>query len=189
MDIDIDIGNRDNLLKLIKHVPASINRNSNWVKHNTGVYVTAIPRDPITGNATIDYQEAEDLGYVKLDILNQSVYERVKSADHLDKLMATEPRWDMLQYKEFVEQVVHINNHYSILKEMPEPVDSIPRLMMFLAIIRPAKRYLIGKSWKTVSQTIWDKPSDNSYHFKKSHSAAYAHLVKVHMNLLCGLTD
>jgi hypothetical protein len=29
--------------------------------------------------------------------LNQSVYERVKSADHLDKLMATEPRWDMLQ--------------------------------------------------------------------------------------------
>jgi hypothetical protein len=42
MDIDIDIGNRDNLLKLIKHTPATINRNGNWVKHNTGVYVTII---------------------------------------------------------------------------------------------------------------------------------------------------
>lgn len=189
MDIDIDIGNRDSLLKLIKNTPAAINRDGKWVKHNTGVYVTDVPTDPITGLATIDYELAEDIGYVKLDILNQSVYEQVKSNEHLDKLMATDPRWDMLEYKEFVEQVVHINNHYETLKKMPEPVNSIPRLMMFLAIIRPAKRHLIGQTWKTVAETIWDKPIDGSYHFKKSHSCAYAHLVKIHMNLLCGLTD
>lgn len=66
---------------------------------------------------------------------------------------------------------------------MPEPIDSIPRLAMFLALIRPAKKHLIGKSWKEVAETIWDKGSDG-YSFKKSHAIAYAHLVVVHMNLL-----
>jgi hypothetical protein len=187
VDIDIDIGNRDVLLNLIKNTPASINRNSNWIKHNTGVYVTNIPTDPITRLSTVDYNDAETLGYIKLDILNQSVYEQVKSIENLNTLMSTEPRWDMLGYKEFVEQVVHINNHFDTLTKMPEPVNTIPRLMMFLAIIRPAKKYLVGQSWKKVAETIWDKPSDGSYAFKKSHACAYAHLVKIHMNLLCGV--
>jgi hypothetical protein len=187
MDIDIDIGNRDNLLKIIKHVPAAINRNGNWVKHNTGVYVTDVPADPITGIATVDYDQAEQLGYVKLDILNQSVYELVKDPGHLEKLLAIEPMWEMLGYREFVEQVVHINNHYDTLQQMPEPVNSLPRMAMFLAIIRPAKRYLIGKTWKEVGLDVWTKPVDDSYYFKKSHACSYAHLVSVHMNLLCGI--
>jgi DNA polymerase III alpha subunit len=66
---------------------------------------------------------------------------------------------------------------------MPEPVNSIPRLSMFLALIRPAKKHLIGESWSEVAKTIWDKNTDG-YVFKKSHSLAYAHLVVVHMNLL-----
>jgi hypothetical protein len=66
---------------------------------------------------------------------------------------------------------------------MPSSVDSIPRLAMFLALIRPAKRHLIGQSWNEVSKTIWDKNNDG-YSFKKSHAVAYAHLVVVHMNLL-----
>lgn len=187
MDIDIDTGNRDTLLKLIKHTPAAINRKGEWVKHNTGIYVTDIPTDPITRIATIDHQEAEDIGYIKLDILNQSVYEQVTSLAHLDKLLAIEPLWDMLDHKEFVEQVVHINNHYDTLKRMPEPVNSITRMAMFLAIIRPAKRHLIGKTWKEVATDIWTKPSDGSYFFKQSHAVSYAHLVAVHMNLLSGI--
>jgi hypothetical protein len=66
---------------------------------------------------------------------------------------------------------------------MPEAINSIPRLAMFLAVIRPAKKHLIGKTWKEVSETIWDKGSDG-YSFKKSHAIAYAQLVVVHMNLL-----
>jgi hypothetical protein len=186
VDIDIDIGNRDNLLKLIKHVPASINRNGNWVKHNTGVYVTSIPTDPIAGMSTLDYETAEQIRYVKLDILNQSVYEQVKDNEHLEKLLSTEPMWEMLQYKEFVEQVVHINNHYDTIQRMPELINNIPRMAMLLAIIRPAKRHLIGKTWKEVGMDVWNKPADNAYYFKKSHAVSYAHLVKIHMNLLCG---
>ena len=189
MDIDIDTADREQILKLIKHIPAAIHRKGEWVKHNTGVFVTAVPANPITKMSSLDYQEAEELGYIKLDLLNVGVYEQVKSLAHLDRLMSAEPMWEMLGYPEFVQQVIHINNHYNVLKQMPEPVNSIPRMAMFLAIIRPAKRHLIGKSWKDVAADIWAKPTDGSYYFKKSHAVSYSHLVAVHMNLLCGLTD
>jgi hypothetical protein len=54
---------------------------------------------------------------------------------------------------------------------------------MFLALIRPAKKHLIGKSWSEVSQTIWNK-EDDGYSFKKAHAIGYSQLVAVHMNLL-----
>lgn len=189
MDIDIDFADREKVLKLIKHVPAAINRNSRWTKHNTGVFVTEIPVDPITGWASVDYQEAENLGYVKLDFLNVHVYEHIRNEAHLNQLMSREPMWHMLKHREFVEQLIHINNHYDTLMRMPEPVDSIARMAMFLAIIRPAKRYLIGQPWKQVALEVWEKPTDGSYVFKKSHSVAYAQLVTVHMNLLCDTSD
>ena len=189
MDIDIDFADRERALKLIRHVPAAINRKGEWVKHNTGVFVTDVPVDPFTGWSSLDYQEAEELGYVKLDLLNVHVYEGIRDETHLDLLMHTEPMWDMLAHKEFVEQVIHINNHYDTLRKMPEPVNSIPRMAMFLAVIRPAKRHLIGLSWKDVAADVWNKPSDGAYYFKKAHAVSYAQLVAVHMNLLCGLAN
>ena len=92
----------------------------------------------------------------------------------------------MLAHREFVEQIIHINNHHDTLRKMPEPVDSITRMAMFLAIIRPAKRHLIGLPWKDVALDVWKKPQDGSYYFKKAHAVSYAHLVAIHMNLLTG---
>lgn len=183
MDIDIDSANRDQILKLISNVSASIHRNGSVVKHNTGVYVTDIPSDPVTGLCTIDYNSAEDMGYIKLDLLNVSLYERIKSSQHLDRLMHTEPNWNMLNNPDFVERIIHINNHYSTLQKMPEPVNSIPRMAMFLSVMRPAKRHLIGLPWKEVAKTVWIKPSDGSYYFKHAHAVSYAMLVAVNMNL------
>ena len=184
MDIDIDFADRERALKLIRHVPAAINRKDGWVKHNTGVLVTDVPVDPFTGWSSLDYQEAEELGYVKLDLLNVHVYESVRDEKHLLELMDAPPMWKMLEHRDFVEQIIHINNHFDTLKRMPQPIDSIPRMAMFLAIIRPAKRHLIGLPWKDVADGVWDKPSDGSYYFKKAHAVSYAHLVAVHMNLL-----
>lgn len=177
------------MLSLIDYAAASIHRKDEWVKHNTGVYVTDIPVNPILGFASIDYEEAEQLGYIKLDMLNVSVYEKVQNEAHLDKLMHTEPRWDMLDHKDFVEQVIHINNHYEAIFRMPEKVNSITRMAMLLAIIRPAKRHLVGKTWAEVAKEVWIKPTDGTYYFKKAHAISYAFLVAVHMNLLCGPTD
>ena len=66
---------------------------------------------------------------------------------------------------------------------MPDPVDSITRMAMFLAIIRPGKRHLVGRTWQDIAATVWDTAADG-YTFKRSHAVAYAHLVTLHMNLL-----
>jgi len=181
-DIDIDFGSRDDLLKLIPHTPASMRKVNPIRKHSTGVYVTDIPFDPTTDMASIDYKEAEKRGYFKLDFLNVHVYEGVRDETHLVELMR-EPNWSKLYDFAFVEKLIHLNNHYQSIKKMPEPINSIPRLAMFLAIIRPAKKHLIGLPWKEVAKTVWNK-DDDGYTFKRSHSIAYAHLVIVHMNLL-----
>jgi hypothetical protein len=52
-------------------------------------------------------------------------------------------------------------------------------------MIRPAKRYLIGKDWNTVNAEVWVKPTSDEYFFKKAHAVAYAAAVVVQMNLIC----
>ena len=184
-DIDIDFGDRTQALKQIAHIPASQLRDGQLVPHNTGVYVTDIPQDPFTGLASIEYQSAEDRGYIKLDFLNVNLYQQITSEEQLVALMNQAPDWTRFNTDQlFFEQLIHVNNHWAILKSMPEPVDTIARLAMLLAIIRPAKRHLIGRTWKEVGDEVWIKPLDNSYHFKKAHAIAYAHLVVVNMNML-----
>lgn len=183
-DIDIDVANRDQALAVIKHTAASIIRDNKIAKHNTGVYFTEIPQDPFTNRASLDYEAAEDLGYIKVDVLNVGLYQQVQSDQHLQELMQQEPAWDRLYDPAFCAQLIHIGAHYDTLIKMPEAVNSIPRLAMFLAIIRPAKRHLIGKTWREVAESVWEKPTDGGYAFKRSHGVAYAHLVAVNMNLL-----
>jgi hypothetical protein len=184
-DIDIDFGDRETALALLKHTPAGIIRDGKLVKHNTGVYVTDVPEDPFSNVSSLDYKDAEARGYMKLDLLNVSLYTQIKSEQHLQELIATEPLWDLLLQRDFCSQLIHIGNHYDTMIKMPEPVDSIPRMAMLLAVIRPGKRHLVGRTWREVAETVWQQPEDDSYFFKKSHSVAYAQLVAVHMNLIC----
>jgi hypothetical protein len=182
-DIDIDFADREQALNLLHVTPASILRDGKLTKHNTGVYATDIPVDPFSGQASLDYQAAEDRGYMKLDFLNVHVYKQVRDEIHLVELMR-EPDWTRLYDPAICAQLIHVNNHYDTLLKMPEPVDTVPRLAMFLAVIRPGKRHLIGKRWKEVAATVWDKV-EGEYSFKKAHAVAYANLVVVNLNLLC----
>jgi hypothetical protein len=176
-DVDIDFGNRDSILSLIKHVPARQQDR----KHNSGVYVTDIPVDAVAGCATIDYKEAEDLGYFKIDFLNVHVYENIKDQDHYDRLIAADTPWHRLVDSTFVEKIIHINNYADVLKT--REVNSIPRMAMFLSMIRPGKKHLLDESWDVVAKTIWDK-TDDGYTFKKAHAISYAMLVALHMNIV-----
>ena len=181
-DIDTDFGNRDKILEHIKPIPASM-RNVNPIrKHATGVYVTDIPYDSLNDMANIDYAEAEDRGYLKLDLLNVHVYSQIENEMELINLMV-DPNWKLLYNPEFVNKLVHLSNHYNSIQKMPEPINSIPRLAMMLAIIRPGKKHLIGQSWKEVAESVWEKNVDG-YSFKKAHAIGYAWLVAVHMNIL-----
>jgi hypothetical protein len=183
-DIDIDFADRDHALKFIKHIPAAIkDTNGIFKKHNTGVYCTPIPHNPVNNLSNVDYKEAEERGYFKLDFLNVSIYKDVRDEEHLKTLMETEPLWDLLTQDDFSSLLFHVNGHGSILRQM-KPT-SILQLAAVLAMIRPAKRHLIGETWTTVMETIWTKPEDGEYYFKKAHAVAYAMAVVVQMNLIC----
>ncbi len=182
-DIDIDFADRAKALEHFKHVGAAIKEDSTFKKHNTGIYCTSVPYNPFTGLSTIDYKEAEDRGYFKIDFLNVSVYEKVKSREHLKQLMETEPLWDLLEQQDFADLLFHVNGHSGLMKQMKPR--SIEELAMCIALIRPAKRHLIGKTWTEIGQTIWTKPENGEYYFKKAHAIAYAHVIVVQMNLIC----
>jgi DNA polymerase III alpha subunit len=182
-DIDIDFPDRKQVLDIIQHIPAAIKENHTFKKHNTGVYCHSIPYNPLTDTASIDYKEAEDRGYFKIDFLNVNVYKDVRDEEHLNQLLNTEPLWDLLEQDEFTSMLFHVNGHGSILREM-KPT-SIEQLAAVLAMIRPAKRYLIGKDWDVVNQEVWQKPTGDEYYFKKAHAVAYAAAIAVQMNLIC----
>ena len=183
-DIDIDFVDRNKVLEIIKHVPASINGNK---KHNTGVYVQPIPINPLTGYANIDYKTAEERGYFKIDFLNVSAYQGVRNEDHLVQLLNTEPLWDLLHEKEVCDQLFHINGYHTLLR-MLNP-KTIEELAMVLAMIRPGKKHLVpickDRGFQAIKDDIWVKPINDSYTFKKSHGHSYAALIIVQLNLIC----
>ena len=178
-DIDIDFADRDIILEKIQHRVAKLD---NGKKHNTGVYVTECPHNPVDNISTIDYKTAEDRGYFKLDFLNVSIYKDVRDETHLKELMEREPLWELLEHEDFSEKVFHLNGHSSLLKLLKP--NSVQQLAATLAIIRPAKRHLANESWEKIMKEVWTKPKEG-YYFKKAHAVSYAMACVVHMNLLC----
>jgi len=181
-DIDLDFGNRDQILKLIKHIPASQLVNGRLKKHNSGVYITDIPTDPISEFASIDYQTAESRGYIKLDFLNMTIYQQIKSHQHYQELLDKTPNWTRLATdRQWAQQIVHVGNYVDLLSEM-QP-DSIPRMAAFISIIRPGKAHLQRRPWHEIFATVWDGDNSRGFVFKKSHAISYSMLVALHMNL------
>jgi DNA polymerase III alpha subunit len=183
MDIDIDFLDREQALALFKHIRASRIDDNKLVKHNTGVYLHSVPVNAVENLCAVPYEEAEERNYFKIDFLNVGIYKGVRDEAHLVQLMETEPLWDLLEQDDFSNLLFHVNGHGGILRQM-KPT-SVEQLAAILAMIRPAKRYLIGKDWTTVMMEVWAKPENEEYFFKQSHATAYAVAVVVQMNLIC----
>jgi len=182
-DIDIDFADRDKILSILRHIPARQEVDGHARKHNSGVYVTDIPYDAVNGCAAIDYEQAEQRGYFKIDFLNMSVYQLVRDQDHYDQLLMQEPQWNRLwNDSAWAQRLVHIGNYSDLLQRMKP--DSIPRMAAFISIIRPGKAHLQNCSWDEVFRTVWDGDDSRGFVFKKSHAISYARLVALHMNLL-----
>ena len=179
-DIDIDFADRDVILDKLEHRIARLDKKK---KHNTGIYVTEVPHNPVDMLSTLDHKTAEDRGYFKLDFLNVSLYKDIKSEVELNKLLEKEPLWDLLTAPEFTTKLFHVGEPSSLLKKLKPK--SILELAATLAIIRPAKRHLQNKTWEEIHKEVWTKPTDGSYYFKKAHAVAYAHAIVVQMNLIC----
>lgn len=186
-DIDIDFVDREQALTLFKHVNASRIDDGKLVKHNTGVYLHEVPMNALAGVCSVPYGPAEERGYFKIDFLNVGIYKGIRNESHLLELMNREPLWDLLLDDNFNNLLFHVNGHGGILRQMkPKTVE---QLAAVLAIIRPAKRHLIGKNWDEVLKDVWIKPINDEYYFKKSHAIAYAQAVVVQMNLICEEVD
>jgi hypothetical protein len=182
-DIDLDFADRNKILELIQHTPARQIHQGQVRRHNSGVYVTDIPYDPVNDCASIDYQEAEQRGYFKIDLLNMSVYQLIRDPIHYTEMLARPVPWDRLwEDPGWAKQLVHVGNYTDILKSMRP--DSIPRMAAFISVIRPGKAHLQNKPWEEVFASVWDGDDSQGYTFKHSHSISYAALVALHMNLL-----
>jgi len=180
-DIDIDMKNREDLLSKLQHINASM-FNNDIERHISGVYFHNVPTDPITGLCSLDYKKAEELGHIKIDLLHNTIYKDITDREVLRVLADNEPDWTLLKNKDYVLKLTQINKHYDLLQRMV--VTNIGQMAMFLAIIRPGKKHLIGKQWCDVEKEIWIKPCDNSYFFKKAHAYSYAKTIVVQLNLI-----
>lgn len=182
-DIDIEVKNRDKVLLLISHICASQISNNQLVKHNTGVYLQKIPKNPINDLAVFPYDIAEDLDYNKIDLLSCPYpYDNISSMEELHSLLREPIDWNWFTNVEFVANLFHcggrvnkdltvadVISHYS-----PQSIEDIACL---IAIKLPAKRHLIGESWEKIRKEIWLKDPEKRPQFRKSHGLAYALVV------------
>lgn len=181
-DVDIDLANREQVIEILKPTPAMQMDNGKPRKHNTGVYFHNVPTNPFTGFCTIDYKEAEERGWFKIDLLNVGIYADFESNEQIDKLLELQPVWELLDHREVIEQLFHIHNHAdTVLRMKPR---SLEQLAMVLACIRPGKKHLIGRSWAEIEREVWVKPDNDDYYFKKSHSFGYAQAIVLQLNKL-----
>lgn len=181
-DIDIDLADRTQLLELMEHRVAGIHKSGRTVKHNTGVYFQPVPVNPFTEISNIDHHSAGELGYFKVDLLNNSVYESVRDRQHLLELQEREPLWELLEHGEIVSQLYHINRYQDLCAQMRP--QSIEQLAMLLAVIRPAKAHLRNLPWSEIERTVWLPPEDGLYYFKRAHAIAFATVIVVQLNLI-----
>lgn len=181
-DIDIDFADRNKALEGLACVPAAmLSERHGAQRHASGVYFQNIPVDPLTGLAAYDYDKAAELGYFKIDFLNNRIYQGVRDEEHLRRLIATEPPWECFEDREIVETLAHIHSHFGTVQAIRPR--SIEDLAVVLALIRPGKKHLIGRSRDEIDREIWDQ-DDGGYTYKKSHAISYAMSIVVQLNLM-----
>lgn len=182
-DIDIDVSTITPS-SLFKCTIASKVDNGKLVKHNSGVYFQEVPIDPLTKLCAIPFKEAEELGYIKIDLLHIALLDEISSKDELRRLSKIEPDWNLFLDKSIVEQLIHIHDHFDIVSQVkPTSIDDISDI---IALIRPGKRRLLRdylRNKKETRKELYTK-SDDGYSFKKSHSISYAMLIVVNLNLI-----
>lgn len=189
-DIDVDVPDRDAALQGLPHVPATTMVADRRQRHVSGIYFQRVPVDPFDGLCAFEHSTAGDLGYTKVDLLNNSIYEGVRDEAHLLDLLHRDAPWDFLDSAEIVEQLHHVRNHYDIVQTIKPR--SILDLAVVIALIRPGKHHLLNQPREVIDAEIW-KPvtaeGGEGYAYKKSHAVAYAASIVVQLNLMVEQAD
>jgi DNA polymerase III alpha subunit len=183
-DIDIDTASSFDPTKIFPWKRACLVKDGVLAQHPCGVYPQNIPVDPVTGFAAIPYNEAEELGYMKLDFLHLSVYDLLKSRKEIEDLLKIEPDWTLMQLPSTYKKLFQLGNHSELgLKVKPSNIEELADV---LALIRPGKRQLIPlymKSKEMARQMLWAR-DDDGYSFKKAHAYGYALVIWLQLHLI-----
>lgn len=186
MDIDIDFKpSFDPRTVLPQAVPASMVREDDLAKHPCGHYLQNIPVDEITGWSAIPYEEAEVMGYFKIDFLHLSVLDYFESKQEIRTLLKVEPDWDLLLDEEQVQKLFQISKHAVVLSQVKPR--SIQELADVIALIRPNKRHLLAdyrRDKKKTRPSLYRQSGDDKSSFKRSHSVAYAMTIVLQLHLI-----
>lgn len=180
MDVDVDVQDRNAVLALFSHVPASMLIQEGVRRHPSGIYIQAMPANPLTGDAIFDYNEAVGMGFFKIDVINNSVYDGVRSPEHLDDILDRQVEWDAFAVEEVVSNLAHIGNHFDVVSQIKPR--SIEDLAVALALIRPGKRHLLYRSRAEIDAEVWTKTE--KYRFKRAHALAYAQAIIVQLAVM-----
>jgi DNA polymerase III alpha subunit len=186
MDIDLDFKTTFDPTVVIKQaVPASMVKKNELVKHNCGYYLQEIPRDGVTGFAAIPYEEAETLGYFKIDFLHLSLLDSFTSKDEMRELMKVPPDWSLLLDEKSVEKLFQLAKHYDLLQRV-RPT-SVIELADCVALIRPAKRQLLNDYLRNKTKTrplLYRQGTDDKSSFKRAHAIAYSLTIVLQLHLI-----
>ena len=186
MDIDIDTKTTFDPTKVFdKVVTASMVKNGDLVKHPCGCYFQSVPVDPHTNLSAIPYEQAEEVGYFKIDFLHLSVLDYFESKQEIRTLLKIEPNWDLLLLEQHVSKLFQIHKHHRLLTRIRPR--SVQELADCIALIRPGKRHLIDDyiiDRNKVRESELYAQDEEGYTFKRSHALAYAMTIVLQLHLI-----
>jgi len=184
-DIDLDFQSDFDAHKLFNiAIQASmVNKKDELVKHPCGLYFQNIAIDSVTGLSAIPYEEAEVLGYFKIDFLHLSAIDPILSKQEIRELVNKEPNWDLLLEEENVKKLLHINRQIELLRKVnPRSVNDLADV---LSLMRPGKKQLLSdylRNKNQIRKLLYTKT--NNYYFKHSHAISYALTIVLQLHLI-----
>lgn len=183
-DIDIDTPSSFDPTQIFNWLRASIVKDGQLLPHPCGVHPQTIPKDPISGLAAIPYKDAQELDYFKIDFLHLGVYDYFSSREEIDALLELEPDWSLLTDSTAQQKLFQLSKHGDILNTVQPK--NIEELADVLALIRPGKRQLLKlyMAHRESTRRLLYAKDEQGYSFKKSHSIAYALVIKLQLLLI-----
>lgn len=176
-DVDIDVSPSTDREKYGTRAGVYVEERGVYNPHPSGIYLEDVPTDPISGICAFDYKYGDEKGFMRVDLLNNTIYSGYKSKEEVLQDVDAPVDWDLLKQRDVVESLPHISKHFDLVREV-EP-KSIIELADVLALIRPAKQRLIEpylENRELTRENLYREPKAGIY-FKKSHAVSYALMI------------
>lgn len=147
--------------------------------HPSAVYLEDVPVDSVTGNCAFDYEFGDSLGFMKVDLLNNSAYSKFTSKDEVLRAVENFDDWRSFDDPDIVANLPHLGKHVETVRRIKPR--SINDLADVLALIRPGKKHLLEAYLKNPekvrSRSLYTRASNGMMYFKKSHAVSYAMMI------------